>query len=90
MKLSLMLIATVGADLIGYNRGINNAFEHKRALVKMNTSNVDNCFLLVKYMLHLGRLQEAQQIMREVGEEHNGVHQTNRFDRYHKHRQFKK
>ena len=90
MKLSLMLIVTVGADLIGYNRGINNSFEHKRAIVKMNNSNVDNRFLLVKYLLHLGRLQEAQKIMREVGEEQNGGHQTNRFDRYYKHRQLKK
>ena len=90
MKFSLLLVATVGADLIGYNRGVNNAFEHKRAIVKMNTSNGDNRVLLVKYLLHLGRLQEAQKIMREVGEEQNGVHQTDRFNRYYKHRQFKK
>ena len=81
MKLLLLLIATVTADLIGYNRGVNNVFKHVNARVKRDTSNVDNRIQLVKYLLHLGRLQEARQLMREVGEKRNEK-RTDRFKRF--------
>ena len=82
MKLFLILIVTVAADLIGYNRGVNNAFKHVRARGKLNTSSVDNRLQLVKYLLHLGRLQEARQLMQEVGKEQRNGQRTDRFKRY--------
>ena len=73
MKLFLLLLlflVTVTADLIGYNRGVNNVFKHVRARSKLNNLNIDNQYLLAKYLLHLGRLQEAEQIMRDVKTTH--------------------
>ena len=81
MQLFLLLALNVTADLIGYNRSVNNAFNHLRARAQINTSNVDNKLQLVKYLLHLGRLQEAQQLMKSVGKTRNEK-RTDRFKRY--------
>ena len=79
MKFFLLLIAFVAGDLIGFNRGVNNAFQHIRA--KPNSSSVDNRVQLIKYLLHLGRAQEAQQLMNQVGNKPS-VKRNGRFKRY--------
>ena len=79
MKLYLLLIATIAGDLIGFNRGVNNIFQHARG--KLTAPNVDNRIRLVKYLLHLGRHQEAQNLINSVGDKRTGK-RTDRFKRY--------
>ena len=64
MKLTLLLIATVTGDLIGYNRGVNNAFQHVGA--QLNTPNNDYLNQLVDHMLHSGKYQEAKHLIEKI------------------------
>ena len=68
MKFSLVLIATAAADLIGYNRGMNTAFQHTRN--QRNNASNDNRLQLVKYLIHLGRMEEARQLIVERSASH--------------------
>ena len=79
MKLFLLLIATIAGDLIGFNRVVNSLFQHARG--KLTAPSVDSRIRLIKYLLHLGRKQEAQKLMRSFGDKHNGK-PTERFKRY--------
>ena len=79
MNFFLLLIANSAGDLIGFNRGVNNLFQHTRR--KLTATSVDSRIRLIKYLLHLGRKQEAQKSMRSFSDKHNGK-QTERFKRY--------
>ena len=61
MKLSLLLIVSVAGDLIGYNRGVNNALQHARG--KLNAPSTDNRLQLIEYLLLSGRFQEARNLV---------------------------
>ena len=79
MKLFFLLIVTVIGDLISYNRGVNNIFQHARG--KLTAPNVDNRIRLVKYLIHLGRNKEAQKMMNSLSDKRTGK-RTDRFKRY--------
>ena len=81
MKLSIILFTTVVGDLISYNRGVNNAFQHIRSKRIGNAASTDNRIQLAKYMIHLGRFHEARELMAVVGETRNDK-QNARYGRY--------
>ena len=64
MKLSLLLTATVVGDLIGYNRRVNNAYQHTRG--KLNAPNTDDRLQLIEYLLLMGRFQEAHNLVEKM------------------------
>lgn len=76
MKFILTILAVVSADLIGYNRSVNNNFQHQSIQLKDKTQEQVNNYRLgeeghyratvAMFLLQQGNVQDAANLLKQI------------------------